>query len=490
MKSIICLLLAGLILVSCHTVPEKRPNFVFILVDDLGWADIGANWPETFYDTPNLDALARRGVRFSQAYAAHPVCSPTRAALMTGQHPNRLNITDWIPGFDRDAAIRPIITPQISHELALEEETLGEKFKEGGYHTYFVGKWHLGEEEKYWPENQGFDINIGGWSVGAPQLKEGVANGYFSPYGNPRLEDGPEGEYLTDRLTQESIRLMKESGDKPFLLYLSYYTVHTPIQAVPRHHERYLQKKEMANLSALEGYRKEGVDGVTKLIQDNTGYASMVAAMDENVGRIMEALVELGLDENTWVIFTSDNGGLSTLFQEGAPTANGPLRAGKGWCYEGGIRVPLLISGPGVARPGRVIDYPVVSMDYFTTMLSLAEISHQPHDGVSLVPLLTDPSREIGDREELFWHYPHYHGSAWRPGSALRVGKWKLIYYYETETRELFDLEGDPEEVNNLSDIMPELADEFQQRLFDRLTETGARFPVRKEVPGNLGTAL
>lgn len=215
--------------VACQKKQSAPPNFVFILVDDLGWADVGANWPETFYETPNIDRLAKRGIRFSQAYSAHPVCSPTWAAIMTGKHPNRVNITDWIPGFDRDAAIRPIQTPQIALELALEEITIAEKLKENGYNTYFVGKWHLGEEEGFWPEYQGFDRNIGGWSVGAPQLKQGVSNGYFSPYGNPRLTDGPEGEYLTDRLTYESIRLINQNGTNPFLLCLSFYTVHTPI---------------------------------------------------------------------------------------------------------------------------------------------------------------------------------------------------------------------------------------------------------------------
>lgn len=468
-------------LCSCQAPPEKKPNFVFILVDDLGWADIGANWEGTFYETPHIDALASVGVRFSHAYSAHPVCSPTRAALMTGKHPNRVNITDWIPGFDRDADSRPIVTPSISHELALEEVTLAEKFKEGGYQTFFVGKWHLGEEEAYWPEFQGFDVNIGGWSVGAPQLKAGVSNGYFSPYGNPRLADGPEGEYLTDRLTAESIRLMKEAGDNPFLLYLSYYTVHTPIQPVPRHHDRF-KEKLAAQPHVAEGdrYQSEGVDGVTRLTQDNTGYASMVAAMDENIGEIMGALKELGLEGNTWVIFTSDNGGLSTLYSEGAPTSNGPLRAGKGWCYEGGIRVPLLIAGPNITGPGRVVDESVVSMDYFTTMLSLAGITHEAHDGNSLVPLLIADSGNGWDREELFWHYPHYHGSAWRPGSALRKGKWKLIYYYENDTKELFDLERDPKESTDLSSRFPDLADSLQYRLFERLHESGAKFPVRK----------
>ena len=333
---------------ACQDKPEKKPNFVFILVDDLGWADIRANYADTFYETPHLDDMAAMGMRFTQAYAAHPVCSPTRAALMTGKHPNRVNITDWIPGFNRDRDNWLLETPAINHELALGETTLAEKFKEGGYQTFFIGKWHLGEEDQYWPEHQGFDINIGGWSVGAPQLKKGEANGYYAPYGNPRLEDGPEGEYLTNRLTAESIQLIRKNQDNPFLLYLSFYTVHTPIQAAPERHDYFLEKKETLQPPADQAaYRSEGV-GKTKLIQDNAAYASMVSAMDDNVGKILQALKDTGLEDDTWVILTSDNGGLSTLFTEGAPTANGPLRAGKGWCYEGGIRVPLIIKGPGI----------------------------------------------------------------------------------------------------------------------------------------------
>lgn len=466
------------VLFSCQEKQDSPPNFVFILVDDLGWADIGANWPQTFYETPHIDRLAERGIRFSQAYSAHPVCSPTRAALMTGKHPNRVNITDWIPGFDRNADIRPIQTPQIAHELAIEEQTIAEKLKEKGYNTYFVGKWHLGEEEKFWPEHQGFDHNIGGWSVGAPQLKPGVANGYFSPYGNPRLADGPEGEYLTDRLTDESIRLMTQSGNDPFLLYLSFYTVHTPIQAAEKHIAKFETKKSAMIDEDITPYRREG-EGVTKLIQDNAAYASMVAAMDENVGRVLQALEDSGLSENTWVILTSDNGGLSTLFAEGAPTANGPLRAGKGWCYEGGIRVPLVVAGPGISTPGTVKDMPVVSMDFFPTILSLAGVKHVSHDGKSLVPLLTNSG--LIERGELFWHYPHYHGSAWKPGSAIRSGDWKLIYYYENNKTELFNLAQDPSESVDLASKFPDRVQTLKRLLDLRLEETGAKFPVVKE---------
>lgn len=478
MKKLIPYILLLSLLFSCQKQQASPPNFVFILVDDLGWADVGANWPETFYETPNIDRLAQSGIRFTQAYAAHPVCSPTRAALMTGKHPNRVNITDWIPGFDKDADKRPIHTPDIAHELGLEELTLSEKLKESGYNTYFIGKWHLGEEEQFWPEYQGFDRNIGGWSVGAPQLKTGVANGYFSPYGNPRLKDGPEGEYLTDRLTDESIQLMTQNRDNPFLLYLSLYTVHTPIQAAEKHIAKFEEKKRnrAVQVDAIQ-YKNEG-DGQTKLIQDNAGYASMVAAMDENVGRILQSLEDAGLAANTWVILTSDNGGLSTLYTEGAPTANGPLRAGKGWCYEGGIRVPLVVAGPGISTPGKVEDVPVVSMDFFPTILSLAGVKHVSQDGKSLVPLLTDTGQI--DRDELFWHYPHYHGSAWKPGSAIRKGDWKLIYTYEDNRVELFNLSQDPGENMDVSAQFPDRVQELRSQLDTRLKETGARFPVVK----------
>ena len=478
MKKILILLYIALVASSCQKKEEQKPNFVFILVDDLGWADVKANYPDSFYETPNLDRMASEGIRFTQAYAAHPVCSPTRAALMTGKHPNRLGITDWIPGFDKFEDQRPIVTPPIRDELALEETTLAEKLKENGYQTYFIGKWHLGEEEKYWPEHQGFDKNIGGWRVGAPQLKKGLSNGYYAPYGNPKLPDGPEGEYLTDRLTNESLQLIKENSDKPFLLYLSFYSVHTPIQAAPKKHEYFINKK--AKITLAEGqpsYRQEG-DGQTKLIQDNAAYASMVAAMDENVGRILKELKEKGLDENTWVILTSDNGGLSTLYGEGAPTANGPLRAGKGWCYEGGIRVPLIIKGPGIKTQGKVTDLPVTSMDFFPTLLSIAGSNFESNDGIDLSSFLT--GGKAPERDLLFWHYPQYHGSAWKPGSAIREGKWKLIHDYESGENQLFDLENDPGENQDLSHSQPEKVVALEGKLMKELEKTGGKLPSRK----------
>lgn len=490
MKKLSPVLLSPLLLFSCtRSVQEPAPNLVLILVDDLGWADVACNHPGTFHETPNIDRMAREGIRFTNGYAAHPVCSPTRAALLTGRHPNRIGITDWLPG--DDPKDRPLIGPADRSEMALEEVTLAEKLKEKGYATAFVGKWHLGHEEKFWPEFQGFDINIGGWSAGQPFIRPGISNGYFSPYGNPRLTDGPEGEYLTDRLTTESLRFMDQHRDKPFLLYLSYYTVHTPIQAAEKHIARFSGKREQLYGDQEIPHAREG-EGYTKLVQESAEYASMVAALDENVGRIMDGLREMGLDRNTWVVFTSDNGGLSTLRRLNAPTSNEPLRAGKGWCYEGGIRVPMIIAGPGISKPG-VSDQPVVSMDIFPTFLELAGIDYGKVDGVSLLPLLRSGKKNGGaqgtkpdqsaaveslGREVIFWHYPHYHGSGWKPGSALRAGKWKVIVHYEEGITELYNLEEDPRERNDLSESMPEKTTEMKLLLDRKLAETGALFPV------------
>lgn len=452
------------LLFSCSE-KEKQPNFVFILVDDLGWADVKCNYSESFYDTPNIDKLAENGVRFVNAYAANPVCSPTRAAIMTGKHPNRVNITDWIPG--NDPKNRPLLGTLDRNELALEEITIAEKLKEKGYINCFVGKWHLGDEG-YYPEDQGFDINIGGHHKGSPP------GGYYSPYKNPKLKDGPEGEYLTDRLTDESIQFISENKDNPFFLYLAFYTVHTPIQASNKHIEKYKAKRAELGLEVIPN-KQEG-EGWTKLIQENAAYASMVAAMDENVGRILETLKEQGLDKNTWVIFTSDNGGLSTLTRKNAPTNNGPLRAGKGWCYEGGIRVPLIISGPNIFEPGRVEEQPAISMDYYTTILNLAEIEHSSNDGENLVPLLTQ--KKSIKRDELFWHYPHYHGSAWKPGSALRKGDWKIVIHYENNKIELFNLADDPGEKKDIAATNSEKVNELKTILDKKLAESNAKFPV------------
>ena len=449
--------------------PQSRPNFVFLLVDDLGWKDLSC-YGSTFYESPHIDALAKSGMRFTDAYAACPVCSPTRAAIMTGKYPPRVDITDWIPG--QNPRNRRLTTPEDRANLALEEVTIAEALKEEGYATFFAGKWHLGSDD-FLPQDQGFDINKGGHHRGSPP------GGYYTPYKNPQLSDGPDGEYLTDRLTDESIKFIQEHRDQPFLVYLSFYTVHTPIQACQRHLEKFQKNREDLPHADVADFVRER-DGFTKQVQDNAAYASMVYALDENVGRLMQALDELKLADNTVVIFTSDNGGLSTLFRKGAPTSELPLRAGKGWCYEGGIRVPLIIRAPGVTKAGTISEEPVTSTDYFATMLALAGAKPRPKqhvDSVNLVPTLQGASL---DRDAIFWHYPHYHGSAWTPGAAVRSGSWKLIEFYEYDEVELYNLGSDLGERENLAEKMPEKRDELRALLRNWQKQVGAKMPVKR----------
>ena len=473
---VFALMIAGLS--SCGK-KDILPNIVFILVDDLGWADVKPNNPASFYETPNLDILASEGIRFTSAYASCPVCSPTRASIMTGKSPARLHITDWIPG--DDPKNRKLIGPQDRHQLPLEEKTLAESLREQGYATCFVGKWHLGGEGFY-PEDQGFDINIGGWEKGSP----GKA-GYYSPYENPRLPDGPEGEFLTERLTNEAIGFIEDFKDSPFFLYLAFYTVHTPIEASKAHIDRFNRKKE--SLPVREGPEQRAEhDGMTKLIQDNADYASMVFAMDENVGRLVQKLRELELYDNTFIFFTSDNGGLSTLYNKGYPTSNLPLRAGKGWCYEGGIRVPLIISGPGIGG-GAVSDLPVTSMDFYPTILGLSGITQIPEqhmDGTNISPVLLGRAHTHTDSHTLYWFYPHYHGSAWTPGAAIRIGDWKLIEFYHEQKVELYNLKEDIGELNNLADSLPDKANELQDLLREILYDAGADMPVNNPEWGEI----
>jgi len=446
----------------------KKPNFLFVLVDDLGWADVGC-FGSTFYDTPNLDRLAKSGMKFVDAYAACPVCSPTRAAIMTGRHPVRVDITDWIKGHREQNP--KLITPEDRHELAHKEVTIAEVLKDNGYQTFFAGKWHLGDKG-FWPEDQGFDINRGGHHKGSPP------GGYYSPYKNPALEDGPKNEYLPDRLTDETISFMKNRDkSKPFLAYLAYYTVHTPIQTAPRHLEKYT--KRLADMG-----REDTVnvvierDGKTKLWQDRPDYATMVQAMDDNIGRLMDSLEQMGIDDDTIVIFTSDNGGLATSRGPG-PTSNAPLRSGKGWCYEGGIRVPLIIRAPGLTKAGTVSKEPVVSMDYFPSILEMAGIDLKPKlhaDGCSLVPLIKRGTKL--NRNAICWHYPHYHGSTWTPGAAIRARDWKLIEFYEENKIELYNLADDIGEKNDLAKKSPQKAKQMHKMLKAWQNKMGAKMPV------------
>jgi arylsulfatase A-like enzyme len=451
--------------------PEKpqKQNFVFVLVDDLGWTDLGYSG-SSFYETPNIDALSTNSIQFTNAYASASICSPSRAAIVTGKHPARLNITDWLPG--DDPKDQKLLGPTDLDALPLEEQTLSKVLQQNGYSTLFVGKWHMGGEG-HLPNQFGFDTNIGGYHKGQPPA------GYYSPYENPYLPDGPDGEYLTDRLTQESTTFLDSIGDRPFFLYLNYYTVHTPIQANTRHITKFTDKlKNLDSLGLLE--RKEG-KAMTKLAQRNPEYASMVYALDENMGRLITKLKAEGLYDNTTIIFTSDNGGLSTLealYNFEAPTSVLPLRGGKGWLYEGGIRVPLLIKPAKYAKKDMVIAEPVVGHDFYPTILVQAEIEISKEnsiDGIDLSPLLK--GEKIMERDAIFWHYPHYHGSGWTPGAAIRQGNWKLIEFYETDEVELYDLSNDIGEQRNLVLEHPEMVFSLQKKLHELQAYAGAKMP-------------
>lgn len=464
-RAIIVLLLSPSIAAGATT------NFVFFLVDDLGWADIGCFGSE-FYETPNIDALCASGMKFTNAYAACPVCSPTRASIMTGRHPVRVDITDWIPG-RRTSSVKNAKFKHIfdRDNLALEEVTIAEVLKENGYQTFFAGKWHLGKEG-HWPTDQGFDINIGGHSAGSPP------GGYYSPWKNPTLQSKGRDEYLTERLTDESIRFIQQRDtERPFLLYLSFYNVHTPIQPYRKYIDHFQEKAAALDTEAPP--IKEH-DGISRSRQDNPALASMVSAVDDSVGAILKTLTDLKLADNTVVIFFSDNGGLCTLGNRPGPTSNLPLRSGKGWLYEGGIREPSIVRAPGVTKPGSECTVPVVSMDFFPTILELAGLPLMPNlhaDGRSLVPLLkqSDPTRTM--HRELYWHYPHYHGSAWAPGAAIRDGDWKLIEFYHYEKVELYHLANDQSERHDLSAQQPQKKAELLKKLHTWQKHMNASMP-------------
>ncbi|MEW6305491.1 MAG: sulfatase, partial [Verrucomicrobiota bacterium] len=431
-----------------------------------GWTDLGC-YGATFYETPHLDRLAKEGARFTQAYAACPVCSPTRASIITGKYPQRTGVTDYIGGaqpekWARNTKHRPA---PYSERLALEESTLAEALKEAGYATFYAGKWHLGPEG-FWPENQGFDVNKGGIDRGGPY----GGKRYFSPYGNPRLEDGPDGEHLPDRLATEAAKFIEANQSKPFLVYFPFYSVHTPLMAREDLRLKYEEKRKRLGLEAKFG--REGERDV-RLVQEHAVYAGMVEAMDLAVGKVLKKLDDLGLAKNTIVFFTSDNGGLST--SEGSPTSNLPLRAGKGWLYEGGIREPLIVRWPGVVKAGSVIDAPVISPDFYPTILEATGAKARAKlDGVSLVSLLKGGAapKERG----LFWHYPHYGNQGGAPGAAIRRGDWKLIEWFEEGRVELFNVARDIGEKNDLAAAEPARVKQLRAELRAWQKEVGAKF--------------
>ncbi|MFO0820694.1 MAG: sulfatase [Pirellulales bacterium] len=456
---------------------EQRPaNILVFLTDDLGRSDLGC-YGSSFYETPHLDQLAREGVRFTDAYAACPVCSPTRASLMTGLWPQRTGITDYI-----GAPLKPenwkrnteLLPAPYTDRLALDSPTLAKSLKKSGYATFFAGKWHLGPEG-FWPENQGFDINRGGIDRGGPY----GGKKYFSPYGNPRLEDGPPGEHLPDRLASETAKFIQQNRDRPFFAYLSFYSVHTPLMAREDLRLKYEAKRKQLKLETRWG-REEPRD--VRLVQDHAVYAGMVEAMDQAVGKVLAKLDELQLRENTLVIFTSDNGGLST--SEGWPTSNLPLRAGKGWMYEGGIREPFLVRWPTVIKPGAKVtpgsdcSTPISSPDLFPTLMEAAHAqpdAQQTRDGVSLVPLLRGESLQ---ERALFWHYPHYGNQGGAPAAAIRRGDWKLIHWYEGDRLELFHLASDLGEQHNVAAKEPERVAKLRAELDQWRAQVGAKLPT------------
>ncbi|MGI9541616.1 MAG: sulfatase [Cyclobacteriaceae bacterium] len=461
---------------SCSTQTEEskleetttsQPNIIFFLIDDLGWADL-ACYGSQFHETPNIDALASEGMRFTNAYAASAVCSPTRASIMTGKYPARLKITDWIPGVIFPQA--KMTTPKIMYELPLEETTLAESLRSAGYETWHVGKWHLGEDQEYWPLQQGFDKNIAGHSKGAP-------GSYFHPYQKKtEVTDwtvrnlppgGNEGDYLTDRLTDEAIKLMRMQAkpDQPFFLYMSYYAVHTPLEGKADYIEKYDQKKSQLGLE-----------------RENTTYAAMVQSVDESVGRILAALDSLSEKENTIVMLFSDNGGLVEY------NGNAPLREGKGFYYEGGIREPLIVRYPSKVPPGTINDQVVSSIDFYPTLLRLAgTASKEIVDGMDLWPILSDPTSKLNERS-LFWHYPHYHTPTRPPTGAMRKGDYKLVEFFEDQRVELYNLKDDISEQHDLAAGMPDKVFELKELLQQWRSEVKADLPI--ENPDQDPTAL
>ena len=469
------LLPIALLLFAVAPVFARQPNVVFVLVDDLGYMDIGANNPGTFYETPNVDRLAATGMRFTNGYAANPVCSPTRFSIMTGRYPSRVDATDWFVG-RRNGRFLP--APLIDR-MPLNEVTLAEAFAGHGYRTAFLGKWHLGPTAEFWPENQGFQINVAGHNRGSPP------GGYFAPFKNPRLEDGPEGQHLTQRLTDEALEILDQFGDKPFLLYLSFYTVHTPLQAPKDLVAKYQAKAQRLGLVGKPEFADEEQVWPTskprrvRTLQRHATYAAMVETMDTSVGRVLAKLKELGIEDDTIVCFTGDNGGLST--SEGSPTSNLPLRGGKGWLYEGGIREPFLVRWPGVTKPGSTCDAPVISTDFYPTLLAasgLPLLEKQHQDGVSLVPLLKQDG-EL-DRDALFWHYPHYSNQGGMPGGAIRMGDYKLIERFEDGRVHLYNLAKDVGERTDLATGMPDRVEAMRRRLHDWYDDVDAKFLVAR----------
>jgi len=444
MKWFICLLFFHLTLLTFSIVHASgQKNIILILIDDLGWSDL-ACYGGDLHETANIDALASEGLRFTEAYAAAPVCSPSRAALLSGEHPARLHMTTWREAAKVPPKDKKLIPPVTREDLPLETVTLAERLKEAGYKTIHIGKWHLGDAGHY-AQTQGFDIGIGGTHWGCPTTYfypfKGMSHGDFRYV--PGIETGQKGDYLPDQLTGKAVELINSAAGQPFFLYMAYYTVHTPIEA-----------KE-ADIGYFENRIKPAMQ------HSNTTYAAMVKNMDENVGRILRSLEKNGIKEKSIVIFSSDNGGVNISWRKfPVVTDNAPLRSGKGSLYEGGIRVPLIIRWPGVTRAGDVCKEPVLLTDLYSTLVASAglapTVGWSREDSRNLLPILKNPASAL-NRSALYWHFPHYYPTT-TPVSAIRKGKWKLLEFLEDNHLELYDLEQNLSEDRNLIDQFPDQA--------------------------------
>lgn len=499
------LMMAG----GCSGEREVKPNIVFFLVDDLGWTDLGC-YGSNFYETPNIDKFAGENVRFTSAYSACHVSSPTRASILTGKYPATINMTDWLPG-RKDFPFQRFTNVKVNQHLPYEETTIAEALKANGYATAIIGKWHLGEDPSN-PMAHGFDVHVPNWAKGWPN------GGYYHPF---KLEgvESREGDYLTDRLTDEALDWIELNKETPFFLYFSHYAVHDPIEGRPDLVKKYQEKlgemiikegepfllegnpdsgqpvligeaQEMLRDEAFKGFSQLPNQMVKiKQFQDNVHFAAMVESMDESFGRLLKKLQDLGLEDNTIVIFFSDNGGMaaanfgnpkrvltSEQLDRAFSTANLPLRGAKGWLYEGGIRVPLIVKWPAGKLKSSECDVPVISVDFYPTIMDMIgkkPPEDQKVDGISLVPLLM--GEKTLDREAIFWHFPHYsnHGMQ-SPGGAIRSGDYKLLEYFENNTVQLFNLKKDLSEQHDLSQSEPEKVQELRAMLHKWRKEVNA----------------
>ena len=479
-ESLVLHFVIGLGTLACAADPS-RPNVIFFLVDDWGWTDAGC-YGSDLYETPNIDRLAAQGVRFTDGYAACTVCSPTRAAVMTGMYPGRTNVTDWIPGMfasrnEEQQSKYPLMPPPWTQKLEHKYTTIAEALRRAGYRTLHTGKWHLTPRtddadvlKQFYPDRHGFEVNIAGNQWGAPgsyHFPFTRRAGKKTPMTGDKITNrtmnfpdaGKDGDYLTDVLTTAMLDQLEHWKDESFFVYFPFYNVHTPIQGRADLVRRY-ESKVHPNAN-----------------HKNPSYAAMVTAVDENIGRVMDRLEQWDLAENTVIFLTGDNGGLDN--GKGNPTENAPLRAGKGSAYEGGTRVPTIIHWPGNAAAGAVCDEPVISVDYYPTILEITGVRGDDRhnasvDGVSLVPILKDPDSALG-RDAIFWHYPHYHPGGSVPHSVIRAGDFRLIEFQRQKRIELYNLKEDLGENNDLAESMPRVANELRTKLHEWRESVGAQ---------------